>query len=159
MQLSSAHVRIKIPIVKNKVTPALLLYRRRKSEYRIAREREKKRISRHLRFSILIVEGETRPLYMILFLYNLPWWRTDRGRRGYSKMHNCFERWSNEFKILKGISEFILFGYDWWSLGKMRFEKSMFLFYQVFKVEFTLFSLIMNFLSFWKKVHKRNSCN
>lgn len=102
MQLSSAHVRIKIPIVKNKVTPALLLYRRRKSEYRIAREREKKRISRHLRFSILIVEGETRPLYVILFLYNLPWWRTDRGRRGYSKMHNCFERWSNEFKILKG---------------------------------------------------------
>lgn len=101
MQLSSAHVRIKIPIVKNKVTPALLLYRRRKSEYR-EREREKKRISRHLRFSILIVEGETRPLYMILFLYNLPWWRTDRGRRGYSKMHNCFERWSNEFKILKG---------------------------------------------------------
>lgn len=101
MQLSSAHVRIKIPIVKNKVTPALLLYRRRKSEYR-EREREKKRISRHLRFSILIVEGETRPLYVILFLYNLPWWRTDRGRRGYSKMHNCFERWSNEFKILKG---------------------------------------------------------
>lgn len=123
MQLSSAHVRIKIPIVKNKVTPALLLYRRRKSEYR-EREREKKRISRHLRFSILIVEGETRPLYMILFLYNLPWWRTDRGRRGYSKMHNCFERWSNEFKILKGnlyYSDMIDDLLEKWDLKKVCF--------------------------------------
>lgn len=34
-------------------------------------------------------------------------------------------------------------------LGKMRFEKDVFFFFNlIFKVEFTLFSLIMNFLSF-----------
>lgn len=33
-------------------------------------------------------------------------------------------------------------------LGKMRFEKDVFFFNLIFKVEFTLFSLIMNFLSF-----------